>query len=188
MSIKIERYQNVNRKSTAFGKTFGRIVYEKKVMDIRRLAEHIQTHGSIYTYDTICGVLAKLEKCIPELLSQGYKVKLEGLGTLKLYAKTKGEPEVTDFTVAKNVKKLRVRFTPEQSDFSLVSTGAVTRSGSAAGLELLNYYVESVESDGTRNIVYLDGTSASGGSGNGGDGGNGGDNTPSQEDAGEDRP
>ena len=188
MGIIIERYINNNSKNNSYGKMYGRVKKQGKAVDIRALATHVQKHGSIYTYDTIVGVLAKMEQCIPELLSQGYKVKLEGLGTLKLYAKTKGEEEVTDFTVAKNVKKLRVRFTPEQSDFSLVSTGAVTRSGSAAGLELLNYYVASVGSDGTRNIVYLDGTTASGGSGNDGDGGNGGDNTPSQEDAGEDRP
>jgi len=183
MSIKIERYKNNNKKSRAYGKIYGRIVHQKKTVDIRRLAQHIQGHGSIYTYDTIVGVLAKMEQCIPELLSQGYKVKLEGLGTLKLHAQSVGEENATDFTVQKNVKKLRVRFQPEQSDFSLVRTDAITRSGSEEGFELLNYVVESVNADGSRNITYLDGGTSSG-SNDGGDGGGGN----GQEEAGEDRP
>ena len=187
MSIKIERYKNNNKKSRGYQKCYGRIVHQKKTVDIRRLAEHIQGHGSIYTYDTIVGVLAKMEKCIPELLSQGYKVKLEGLGTLKLHAQSKGEETVTDWTPQKDIKKLRVRFAPEQSDFSLVRSDAVTRSGSSEGFELLNYVVEKVE-NGERVITYLDGTAGSG-SGEGGSGGNeGGGSGSGQEEAGEDRP
>ena len=171
MAIKIERYKSNNKKSKSFHKYYGRIVYEKKTVDIRKMAQHIQAHGSIYTYDTIVGVLAKAEQCIPELLAQGYKVKLDGLGTFKLYALSTGDSDPLKWSIQTNLKKLRVRFAPEQRDFSHTTSAAFTRAASSEGFELLPYLVEK---GNPRTITYLED-----GSGSGADntGTNTGDNT-----------
>jgi predicted histone-like DNA-binding protein len=156
MAIKIERYLNRNKKSNGYGKTYGRVLHAKKVYDARRLAEHIQEHGSIYTLDVVLGVLAKVEQCIPELLRQGFKVKLDGLGTFKLSAKTSGVIRPDDFTLQANVKKLMLRFLPEQAPFSLWRSDAVTRSAEEVGMELTNYVVIGVDKEtGVRTLKYL---------------------------------
>ena len=146
MSLKIERYMNTNRKNQGYGKTYGRVKHNKKVLDIRNLAEHVQSHGSIYTHDVIVGVLAKAEQCTPELLLMGYKLKLEGLGTFKIHAQSKGEENSGDWNVAKDIKKLKVRFLPDQAAYSQMTSAAVTRSSQVGDMfEVLPYIVEGTE-------------------------------------------
>ena len=39
-------------------------------------------HGSVYTEDVVIGVITKMKNCIQEMLADGHKVKLDGIGTL----------------------------------------------------------------------------------------------------------
>lgn len=174
MSIFIERYKNNNSKLKSYGRTYGR-VKTGRTLNTRKVAEHIAGHGSIYTLDIIEGVLAKLEHCLPELLKQGYQVKLEGLGTFYLSAKTIGEENAEDFTL-NNVKHLGIKFLPEQSEWSGWKAAAA-RTG--AELVLTNYVVlegASKESNRRRTLQYLtnDTITSSGGSQDGGDSGDDG--------------
>jgi hypothetical protein len=177
MSLKIERYINTNTHSKSYGRTYGRVKHEKKVVDTRKLAEHIQEHGSIYTLDVILGVLAKAEKCIPELIAQGYKVKLNGLGMFKLMAESIGEENTEDFTIAKDIKQLNVRFLPERSDWSEWASKVQKENAlGGTGIEFTDYYVtyEAVQGSTAKKKVYhfLDGsTVAGGGDDDGGDDG-----------------
>ena len=50
-------------------------------LSTKGLAQHIAEHGSICTYEVILLVLNQLSKCVPELLSKGYGVQLDGIGT-----------------------------------------------------------------------------------------------------------
>ena len=171
MSVKIERYLNRNKKSPAYGKTYGRVVHNKRVIGVRALASHIQSHGSIYTHDVIVGVLAKAEQCMAELIGQGYKVKLEGIGTFALrIAKQTGTEVTADYTLD-NIERYNLRFIAEQSSWSPNKASALTRGAAEDGVELLNYVVNGVDkTTGKRIISYLDasGTSSSGGSSSGG--------------------
>ncbi len=182
MSVKIERYLNTNKKSPAFGKTYGRVVHEKRVIDVRALARHIQSHGSIYTHDVIVGVLAKAEQCMAELIGQGYKVKLEGIGTFALrIAKQTGTENTEDYTLD-NIERYNLRFIAEQSSWSPNKASALTRGAAEDGIELLNYYVVGVDkTTGKRRISYLDGSgsssSGSGGSSSGSGGSSSGGST-----------
>jgi len=176
MGIIIERYKSNNKHSKTYGRTYGRVKAQGKTVDIRQLAKHVQTHGSIYTYDTIVGVLAKVEQCLPELITAGRKVKLEGLGTFYLTARTIGEENPGDFT-ASNIRSLRLRFLPDQANYSVVATNEVTRSGMTEGITITDYYVEEGAKETAsgrtkRVIVYDRGESIpqdSGGSDDGGD-------------------
>ena len=136
MAIIIERYKQNNKKNRGYGKIYGRVKAGRTV-GTRKLAEHIAGHGSIYTLDIIEGVLAKLEKCVPELLKQGYQVKLEGLGTFYLAANTIGAENAEDFSVD-NIKRIGISFLPEQSDWSEWKATS-TRAG--AELQLTDYVV-----------------------------------------------
>jgi predicted histone-like DNA-binding protein len=112
--LKIKKYVNKNTKNeNAYGKTYGRIQHVD-TLDTIDLAKHIQRHGSIFTRDVIVGVLEKFSMCIEELLQDGYKVKLNGLGTFYLSAKTKGEADGEDFD-ASNIEKVSIKFLADRS-------------------------------------------------------------------------
>ena len=175
MSVKIERYLNRNKKSPAYGKTYGRVVHNKRVIGVRALASHIQSHGSIYTHDVIVGVLAKAEQCMAELIGQGYKVKLEGIGTFALrIAKQTGTENTEDYTLD-NIERYNLRFIAEQSSWSPNKATALTRGASQDGIELLDYVVEHVDKQtGKRVITYLTTGSSGSGSGSGSNSGGSG--------------
>ena len=70
-----------NRSSNAnYGKWYP-CNFVESTLSTQGLANHIAAHGSIVTYEVIMIVLNQLSKCIPELLSQGLGVKLDGIGT-----------------------------------------------------------------------------------------------------------
>ena len=108
-----KKYQNHNDKLSCNGKTYGRIVHVD-TLSTGDLCKHIQKHGSIYTSDVVKGVVEKFVCCFEELLLEGHKVKLDGLGTFYLTAKSKGEEKAEDFT-AENFESVRVKFLPDQS-------------------------------------------------------------------------
>ena len=103
--LTIKKYKNNNDKSTAYGKTYGRLVHQD-TMNTK--------HGTIYTSDIVKGVVEKFINCFEELLLEGNKIKLDGLGTFYLSATTEGVADEKDFS-ANNVKAIHVRFLPDQS-------------------------------------------------------------------------
>ena len=106
--LTIKKYKNNNDKSTAYGKTYGRLVHQD-TMNTSDLCRHMMKHGTIYTSDIVKGVVEKFINCFEELLLEGNKIKLDGLGTFYLSATTEG---VAD---EKDVKAIHVRFLPDQS-------------------------------------------------------------------------
>ena len=77
--LRINMRKNTNSASRVFGMWFPE-VERIGTLSTRALSEHIAAHGSIWTRDIVEGVLSQLAECIPELVSQGYGVKLDGLG------------------------------------------------------------------------------------------------------------
>ena len=80
IEVRVNLRKNNNEKSDQFGRYYPSID-RRHTLSLRGLSKHISDHGSIYTRDVVEGVLTKLTQCIPELLSQGIPVKLDGLGT-----------------------------------------------------------------------------------------------------------
>ena len=109
----IKKYKNNNSKNSAFGKTFGRLVHQD-TLNTSDLCRHMMKHGTIFTSDVVKGVVEKFINCFEELLLEGNKIKLDGLGTFYLSAKTEGVSDETQFS-ANNVKAIHVKFLPDQS-------------------------------------------------------------------------
>jgi predicted histone-like DNA-binding protein len=124
--IYIKKYQNSNSKMPkAYGKWYGRIIHTETV-DLEGLCEHIASHGTIFTADVVAGTVKKFVQCIQELLLEGKKVKLDGIGTFYLALQTTGAETLGDFSVS-NVKGVRLRFLADQSGKSRYTTSVLTR-------------------------------------------------------------
>ena len=109
----IRKYKNNNSESKGFGKWYGRLV-PQGTLQTDEICRHIAKHGSIYTSDVVKGVVEKFVNCFEELLLQGYKLKLEGLGTFYVAISTSGAATSDDFT-QNNIKAVRVKFLADQS-------------------------------------------------------------------------
>ena len=120
----IKTYKNNNDKSAAYGKTYGRLVHQD-TMNTSDLCRHMMKHGTIYTSDIVKGVVEKFINCFEELLLEGNKIKLDGLGTFYLSVSTEGVDNEDQFT-ANNVKAIRIKFIGDQSKESEYATKMLT--------------------------------------------------------------
>jgi predicted histone-like DNA-binding protein len=121
----IKTYKNNNDKSAAYGKTYGRLVHQD-TMNTTDLCRHMMKHGTIFTSDVVKGVVERFIMCFEELLLEGNKIKLDGLGTFYLSASTEGVDDESKFS-ANNVKAIHVRFLPDQSKESEYTTKMLTK-------------------------------------------------------------
>ena len=119
-------YQNQNKKSNAYGKTYARLI-SQGTLDTDDICRHIQKHGTIYTSDVVKGVVEKFINCFEELLLEGYKLKLDGLGTFYLSINTEGTETEEEFIPNANIKKVRVVFLGDQAKRSEYATKVMTR-------------------------------------------------------------
>ena len=120
----LKTYKNNNSKNSAYGKTYGRLVYHD-TMSTSDLCRHMMKHGTIFTSDVVKGVVEKFIQCFEELLLEGNKIKLDGLGTFYLSINTEGVANEKDFT-AHNVKAIRVKFIGDQGKESEYATKMLT--------------------------------------------------------------
>ena len=96
-------------------------VDRQKTLSTRGLAQHLKDHNCMVGRDAIMAVLIKLSECVPELLSQGVGVKLDGLGTFYPSVQNeKGgatEAQMMDktFNPTSIIKGIHMRFTPDGS-------------------------------------------------------------------------
>ena len=120
----IKKYKNTNEKNNGFGKTYGRLVHQD-TMNTSDLCRHMMKHGTIFTSDVVKGVVEKFIQCFEELLMEGNKIKLDGLGTFYLSINTEGVVDEKDFT-ANKVKAIRVKFIGDQSKESEYATRMLT--------------------------------------------------------------
>ena len=120
----LKTYKNNNSKNSAYGKTYGRLVYHD-TMSTSDLCRHMMKHGTIFTSDVVKGVVEKFIQCFEELLLEGNKIKLDGLGTFYLSINTEGVANEKDFS-ANNVKAIRVKFIGDQCKESEYATKMLT--------------------------------------------------------------
>ena len=105
-------------------KTYGKIIY-RGTLSLTDMAEHIMKHGSVYTEDVVVGVITKLKRCIQEMLADGYKVKLDGIGTLYPVLTSQGVEDAKDFSASENITRLGVSFLADQSKKSAYKASAM---------------------------------------------------------------
>ena len=123
MSYVLKKFKNA--RSSANNRWFA---YVNKVgtLSTRGLAQHMIEHGLIGNRAEVEAILTKLSECIPELVAQGYGVKLEGIGIFyPTIANVKGGAEtVADFTISQNIKGVHFRFRPDSTNLDDLTTKA----------------------------------------------------------------
>ena len=151
-------------------KTYGKIIY-RGTLRLADMAEHIVKHGSVYTEDVVIGVITKLRICMQEMLADGYKVKLDGIGTLYPVLTSEGVDDAKDFSAQENITRLGVAFLADQSKKSVYKASAMRQDTTLS----TSLYSELTETDEDS----TGGQQTGGGGQTGGNGGNsgGGDNT-----------
>ena len=167
---KVERKVTVGKKGEQrqqVKKTYGKIIY-RGTLRLTDMAEHIMKHGSIYTEDVVIGVITKLKSCMQEMLADGYKVKLDGIGTLYPVLTSKGVADAKDFSASENVTRLGIAFLADQSKKSAYKASAM-RQGATLSTQLYSELTGEVEDPDNGNTE----------SGNNGDTENGGGSSSS---------
>ena len=161
-------------------KTYGKIIY-RGTLGLNEMAEHIMKHGTVYTEDVVIGVITKLKNCIQEMLADGYKVKLDGIGTLYPVTTSSGVADAKDFNAQENITRVGVAFLADQSKKSLYKASAM-KQGTILSTSLYESLTPdpSQTGEGSENTGGNNGGNSGGGTGSitpsGGDngGGNGG--------------
>ena len=123
MSYVLKKMMNV--KSPVNNRWFAH-VNRQGTLSTRGLADHMIEHGLVGNRGDVVAMLAKLSECIPELVAQGYGVKLDGIGIFyPTIANQKGGADsVEDFSVTKNIDGIRFRFTPDSTNLDDMTSKA----------------------------------------------------------------
>jgi predicted histone-like DNA-binding protein len=160
-------------------KTYGKIIYSG-TLKLTDMAEHIVKHGSVYTEDVVIGVITKLKNCMQEMLADGYKVKLDGIGTLYPVLTSQGVADAKDFSAQENVTRLGVAFLADQSKKSAYKASAM-KNGTTLSTKLYSELTGeengTTEPDGNGSTENGGGNGSQNGGNQNGDS-NGGTNTP----------
>ena len=123
MSYVLKKMMNV--KSPVNNRWFAH-VNRQGTLTTRGLADHMIEHGLVGNRGDVVAMLAKLSECIPELVAQGYGVKLDGIGIFypTIANKKGGADSVEDFSVTKNIDGIRFRFTPDSTNLDDMTSKA----------------------------------------------------------------
>ena len=179
-TIQIKKYERKvlvgkkNEERQQVQKTYGKIIY-RGTLNLADMAEHVMKHGSVYTEDVVIGVITKLKTCMQEMLADGYKVKLDGIGTLYPVCTSEGVADAKDYSASENVTRVGIAFLADQSKKSLFKASAM-RQGAKLSTQL---YSELTGENGTTENGNNGSTENGGGSNTGENGGGTGSLTPS---------
>ena len=66
-----------------------------------------------------------LKTCLQEMLADGYKVKLDGIGTLYPVCSSEGVADAKDYSASENVTRVGIAFLADQSKKSLFKARAM---------------------------------------------------------------
>ncbi len=163
-------------------KTYGKIIY-RGTLKLNDMAEHIMKHGSVYTEDVVIGVITKLKTCMQEMLADGYKVKLDGIGTLYPVLTSEGVADAKEYSAQENVTRLGISFLADQGKKSVYKASAM-RQGARLSTSLYEELTgENEDENGASQGSSSEGSGSQSGSENSGsenqnqNGENGGTNT-----------
>ena len=123
-----------NPTSKVFNRYFAH-VRRQGTLSTRGLADHMLSHGLIANKGELIKTLSMLSECIPELVAQGYGVKLDGLGIFypSILNKKGGTATAEEFNAAQHIKGVRFRFTPDSSDLDNLTSKAYGKEVSLEG-------------------------------------------------------
>lgn len=81
-------------------------------LNLSAFAEHITSHGCVYSKGDILAILTMAVSCIREQALAGYAVELGDLGKFYVTLTSKGADDFEKFLPQSNIKKVSVRWQP----------------------------------------------------------------------------
>ena len=112
MSQKFVKIKNNNKKNEkTYGKYYAKAVYDNHFVGTDEIADFIQSQASVKKSD-IKAVLQELGEAMKHFFEMGQKIKLEGIGILKVGFSSIGVAKAEDCTVS-TITTRRVLFQPE---------------------------------------------------------------------------
>ena len=111
MSQKFIKLKNNNSSNKAFGKYYATAVYDNHFVGTDEIADFIQRQASVKKSD-IKAVLQELGEAMKHFFEMGQKIKLEGIGILKVGFSSIGVTKAEDCG-ASTITTRRVLFQPE---------------------------------------------------------------------------
>lgn len=169
--------KDADNKRKKVQKTYGKIIY-RKTLTLEDMAEHIMKHGSVYTDDVVIGVITKLKNCMQEMLAEGHKVKLDGIGTLYPTLTSAGVADAKDYTPSENITRVGIAFLADQSRKSMYKASSMRNAVTLSTSLYSNLTGENDSSTGSGTNENQNQNENGGGSNeNGGSTENGGSNT-----------
>jgi len=84
------------------------VLTDRRTTDLRRLSKLISQRSTLHPAD-IVGVIQSMIELIPELLQDGYTVKLDGFGTFNLHASGTGKANPEEVT-SKDITGVKMSF------------------------------------------------------------------------------
>ena len=127
--------QNQNNTSSAYQKYYAYPVVEQ-TMNLNDLARHMSEHDSGFSEAMIVGVLKTMVRCIKEMILEGKSVQIDDLAIFSCGIRNaEGAASEDDFTVAKNIKgvKLRARATGSLSNTNLNLAATIKKASALLG-------------------------------------------------------
>lgn len=113
LQIRLGMRKNTNVKSTGYNKYYAAIAYRNGGLTQRGFIDHVAEHCISVPRAQVSAVITQLSECIPELISQGVSVKLDGIGIFYPTVASKGAAKPEDFNTNTDIKGVRMRFRPD---------------------------------------------------------------------------
>ena len=190
ISMAINYRKNKSTRLNSNGKYYAE-VDRQKTLSTRGLVQHLKDHNCMVGRDAIMAVLIKLSECVPELVSQGVGVKLDGLGTFypsienEKGGATEAQMQDKTFNPTSIIKGVHLRFTPDGTALdNLTSRQFLQNNVSPASQNIVEAVTRTINGKPMKvqTLVTLedfrnpDGSGSSNGGNTGGNTGGGGDN------------
>lgn len=154
----VDLCRNNNESSTKYGRIYARTP-RRKTLSTRGLAKHVTEHGSICTYETMMLVLNQLSICIPELLSQGLSVELDGLGTFTPTISSDVAAKDVETAIAKGpdacVKGVHMRFIPNNTDLLALTSKVMKTKCSLVFQDFVDVKTKTVDGKKVRYVTRI---------------------------------
>ena len=110
--VRVIPWQNQNDFTTAFGKWFLKVFYDK-TFDMDELVAHISKDSGVER-SVVSACLQAIMKQIGELLCNGHPIRIPHLGLVKLGVTSAGAQTLEEFNARIHIKALYVNLVPDK--------------------------------------------------------------------------
>lgn len=124
--------QNNNMESKAYGKWYA-VIARKQTLSQRGICQHIEEHNLGIPRSIIDMVMGQLGNCLVELMEQGCRIKIDGIGTFYPSPRTRKEGGLASPTQLQEVgtdnlvRGINIRLTPDGTNLDNLTSKALKK-------------------------------------------------------------